>query len=280
MDQQNTARPTKQAVTLYLRHYMLCLRTIHLMQHTDFLMSRRRAAAISLFSGAGGMDAGFDMAGFDVKLAIEVDPSCCDTLRKNLPSTKVLNRSVNDIDAQEICQLAGVKIGDVDCVFGGPPCQSFSLAGKREGLNDERGRLVFRFVELVRAIRPKLFVLENVKGMVNWEGGIVLKEIERLFEEPLPTGERYSVQHKVLNAANFGVPQNRERVFVVGNRMSKEYRFPKPTHLPIGKPRSNGERDIVTVGEALDGLPKADAPSKTALRVSQTIKGRIEKHGY
>ena len=243
-------------------------------------MFRKKPNAISLFSGAGGMDAGFAMAGFDVRLAIEIDPSCCDTLRKNLHSTKILNRSVNEITAAEICAEAGLRIGEVDCIFGGPPCQSFSLAGKREGLNDDRGKLVFRFVELIREIRPKAFVLENVKGMVNWEGGIVLREIESLFEKPLPTGERYTVQHKVLNSANFGVPQKRERVFVVGSRLKEQYNFPEPTHVPNGKIGTNSEKQFVTVGDALSGLPEADAPSKTAQRVSETIKGRIAKHGY
>ncbi len=226
------------------------------------------------------MDAGFEMAGFDVKLAIEIDPSCCDTLNKNLKSTLVWNRSVNDVDAQEICDATGLKIGDIDCVFGGPPCQSFSLAGKREGLNDERGQLVFRFLELVRELRPKTFVLENVKGMVNWQGGLVLEEIQRLFEEPLETGERYSVQHKVLNSADFGVPQIRERVFVVGNRIDAEFSFPKATHVPKEKELINGEKHYATVGVALKKLPEADAPSETAVRVSRTISGRIEKHGY
>ena len=176
--------------------------------------------------------------------------------------------------------MSGLKFGQIDCIFGGPPCQSFSLAGRREGLNDERGLLVFRFIDLVRELRPKTFVLENVKGMVNWQGGIVLQEVERMLEEPLPTGEKYQVRHSVLNAANYGVPQNRERVFIVGSRLKSTYKFPKPTHA--ARPEDHDEilKPHVTVGDALHGLPKADAPSKTALRVSQSIKGRIEKHGY
>lgn len=219
------------------------------------------------------MDAGFDMAGFDVRLAIEIDPSCCDTLRANLPHTTVLERSVTDITATEICEESDLKVGEIDCVFGGPPCQSFSLAGKREGLNDDRGQLVFRFIELVRELRPKTFVLENVKGMVNWQGGVVIDEITRRAAAPLLTGETYKIDYQVLNAAAYGVAQNRERVFVVGHRLSKNFYFPAPTH-------SNNEGDVVTVGDALGSLPKASAPSATALRVSQTIKGRIEKHGY
>ncbi|MEL7463308.1 MAG: DNA cytosine methyltransferase [Pseudomonadota bacterium] len=239
-----------------------------------------KPTAISLFAGAGGMDAGFHQAGFDVKLAIEIDPSCCETLRHNMKSTRVVHGDINALSSEEICELSGLKAGFIDCVFGGPPCQSFSLAGRREGLNDERGLLVFRFIEIVRELRPKTFVLENVKGMVNWQGGIVLREIEKMLAEPLPTGESYEVKHSVLNAADFGVPQNRERVFIVGSRTGKEYRFPLATHSAKSMEQRLSLKPHVTVGEALGGLPKADAPSETALRVSRTIKGRIDKHGY
>ncbi|WP_377512216.1 DNA cytosine methyltransferase [Octadecabacter sp. R77987] len=243
-------------------------------------VNKEKPTAISFFSGAGGMDAGFFAAGFDVKLAIEIDPSCCDTLRNNLPQTMVANRDINEISAAEICELSSLKVGQIDCIFGGPPCQSFSLAGRREGLNDERGMLVFKFIELVRELKPKTFVLENVKGMVSWQAGTVLRKVEQMFAEPLDSGEKYSVQHLVLNSADYGVPQNRERVFIVGSRLETAYRFPEPTH---GARNVDHERKLephVTVGQALEDLPKADAPSKTALRVSKTIKGRIEKHGY
>ncbi len=240
----------------------------------------KKPTAISFFSGAGGMDAGFCMAGFDVRLAVEIDPSCCNTLRHNLKGTKIVNDDISMLTSDEICRMAGLRAGEIDCVFGGPPCQSFSLAGKREGLNDERGLLVFRFIELVRELRPKTFLLENVKGMVNWQDGIVLRRIEAMLEEPLSTGESYNVQHNVLNAADYGVPQNRERVFIIGSRLTSSYHFPKPTHDATADEGDHAHIPHVTVGQALHGMPKADAPSKTALRVSQTIKGRIEKHGY
>lgn len=243
-------------------------------------MQTKKPTAISFFSGAGGMDAGFHLAGFDVRLAVEIDPSCCDTLQYNLKHTKIVNKDINKLSSEEICEMSGLKSGQIDCVFGGPPCQSFSLAGRREGLNDERGLLVFRFIELVRELRPKTFVLENVKGMVNWQGGVVLQGVERMLKEPLPTGEKYQVQHSVLNAADFGVPQNRERVFIVGSRLKAAYKFPEPTHAAQPTADNKALKPHMTVGQALRGLPEADTPSKTALRVSQTIKGRIEKHGY
>ena len=240
----------------------------------------KKPTAISFFAGAGGMDAGFHLAGFDVKLAVEIDPSCCDTLRHNLKRSKIVNKDINKLSADEICEMSGLKAGHIDCIFGGPPCQSFSLAGRREGINDERGLLVFRFIELVQELRPKTFVIENVKGMVNWQGGIVLEQIEKMLEAPLPTGEQYHVQHSVLNAANYGVPQRRERVFIVGSRLQATYKFPEPTHIENPEKHEKIRKPHVTVGYALRELPEADAPSKAALRVSQTIKGRIEKHGY
>lgn len=240
-------------------------------------MATKRPTAVSFFSGAGGMDAGFSMAGFDVRLAVEIDPSCCDTLRKNLPETKVLNEDINRLSPEEICQASGLEVGNIDCIFGGPPCQSFSLAGRREGLNDERGLLVFRFIELVRALRPRMFVMENVKGMANWNGGYVLDEIERRFKEPLASGDVYKVQHKILNAASYGVPQSRERIFIVGSRLKRDFRFPEATH---GLTKTGDLRPFVTVGDALLHLPPADEPSEAAARVSRSIKGRILKHGY
>lgn len=236
--------------------------------------------AISLFSGAGGMDIGFEAAGFKTLLAIEKDPSCCKTLRANLPvHTRVLEADVRDVTGDRLLEELGMKRGDVDMIYGGPPCQSFSLAGKREGLNDPRGMLVGEFIRLVHEILPKAFVMENVKGMVNWEGGRVLNFIEESFADPIEWDGRsvsFRTQHQVLNAADHGVPQFRERIFIIGNRMSKQFAFPEPTNGPADmflKP-------YVTVGETLGLLPEASEPSETALRVSGTIKARIASHGY
>jgi len=236
--------------------------------------------AISLFSGAGGMDIGFEAAGFKTLVAIERDPSCCKTLRANLPiHTRVMEADVREVSGEQLLKELGLARGDVDMIYGGPPCQSFSLAGKREGLNDPRGMLVGEFIRLVHEILPKAFVMENVKGMVNWEGGRVLDFIEESFTDPIEWDGRsvsFRTQHQVLNAADHGVPQFRERIFIIGNRMSKQFTFPAPTHGPVDmflKP-------YATVGDTLGLLPEASEPSETALRVSGTIKARIASHGY
>lgn len=231
--------------------------------------------AISIFSGAGGMDIGMSKAGFDVKLCVEIDPACCDTLRANLKNTKVLNEDISKVSGAQLLETAQIEFGHLDMLFGGPPCQSFSLAGNRKGLEDERGKLVFDFVRLVKQMAPKVFVMENVSAMASWQKGEVLKAIEREFESEFTYGAmnmKYKVTHGVLNSVDFGAPQKRKRIFVIGNRLGKPFEFPEATY--------GSEKPYVTVKEALKELPEADPPSKTALRVSQTIPGRRASHGY
>jgi len=248
---------------------------------------KNRPKVISLFSGAGGMDIGFEEAGFDIAVAVEFDPSCCDTLKKNRPKTPVIQGDISELDTAHILKVGGLKVLEPGLVIGGPPCQSFSLAGKRLGMDEPRGRLVLEFIRIVRESLPLAFVMENVKGMANWHKGEALEAIEDALKEPIiHKGKKYkyTIQHKVLNAVNYGVPQLRERIFLVGNRIEKEFTFPKPTHGSISDQISIFEDDklkkIVTVGEVISILPPADEPSEMAKRVSQTIKGRIKKHGY
>ena len=242
---------------------------------------------ISLFSGAGGMDIGFGMAGFQTVVAVEYDKSCCDTLKKNNPDLNVIHGDITKIKTTEILKRGGLKKTEPALVIGGPPCQSFSLAGKRMGMDDSRGLLVLEFIRVVRESLPKVFVMENVKGMVNWEKGKAIQAIMNEISEPIIfDGIQYSydVSIAVLNAADYGAPQFRERVFLVGNRMGKKFQFPEPTHCN----QSNGTIDLfskrkkpyTTVWDAIGKLPPADKPSETALRVSKTIKERIINHGY
>lgn len=242
---------------------------------------------ISLFSGAGGMDIGFGMAGFQTAVAVEYDKSCCETLKKNNPNLNIIHGDISSIKTSDILKKGGLQITEPALVIGGPPCQSFSLAGKRMGMEDSRGKLVLEFIRVVRESLPKVFVMENVKGMVNWEKGKAIAAILNEISQPIiHEGIEYSydVNIAVLNASDYGVPQFRERVFLVGNRMGKKFQFPEPTHCN----QSNGTIDLFnkkkqpysTVWEAIGDLPPADEPSETALRVSKTIKKRIIKHGY
>lgn len=241
---------------------------------------------ISLFSGAGGMDIGFEEAGFEIAVAVEFDSSCCDTLRKNRPNTPVIEGDVSKLDTVHILEIAGLKVLEAGLVIGGPPCQSFSLAGKRLGMDEPRGRLVLEFIRIVRESLPLAFVMENVKGMANWHQGAALTAIENALKEPIVyDGKKYeyTIQHKVLNAVNYGVPQQRERIFLVGNRVNRDFVFPTPSHGYSNNQSAlfaDDLKKISTVGEALSVLPPADEPSDMAKRISQTIKDRIQKHGY
>ncbi|MEM1260379.1 MAG: DNA (cytosine-5-)-methyltransferase, partial [Bacteroidota bacterium] len=216
---------------------------------------------ISLFSGAGGMDIGFEQAGFEIVLAVEKDLACCNTLKKNKPDLNVLQGDVSELTGKEILNLANLKRTEAAMVIGGPPCQSFSLAGKRKGMDDERGKLVLEFARLVKEILPVAFVMENVKGMVNWNNGAAIQEIIASFETKIPyqgLDYSYSVKNEVLNGANFGLPQFRERLFLVGNRVGVKYSFPKPTHGPnSGLNLFDDLKEYNSVWDAIGHLPPA-----------------------
>lgn len=220
------------------------------------------------------MDIGFRRAGFEIAVAVEIDVSCCETLRANDPNMPIINKSILDVSAQEILDTAGLQVGEAALVIGGPPCQSFSLAGLRKGLNDERGRLLFEYVRIVRDTLPKGFVLENVKGLTNWDEGRAMRVLLDELEKPiLYEGKeyRYTISTpQVLNAVEYDVPQYRERLIIVGNREGKRFLYPAPHVFEPHK----------TVWDAIGGLPEPEAPSKNALRIAETIKDRREKYGY
>ncbi|TWX64876.1 DNA (cytosine-5-)-methyltransferase [Colwellia demingiae] len=249
-------------------------------------MSKNRKV-ISLFSGAGGMDIGFKDAGFEISVAVEQDPSCCNTLRLNNPDLVVIEGDVNNVSTDHILESAKLKPLEAALVIGGPPCQSFSLAGKRMGMDDDRGKLLLEFSRVVREALPVAFVMENVKGMLNWEKGKAIEAVLNEFKEPVifrGKEYRYDVTYKVLNSAAYGVPQKRERLFIIGNRVGKAFNFPEATHTSLADTGTDlfasSLQPFATAWDAFGDLPPADEPSETAKRVSQSIKGRIEKHGY
>lgn len=234
----------------------------------------KRLPVISLFSGAGGLDIGFERAGFSIAVAIEIDPSCCDTLKTNRPDLPIINRDITGVSSEEILTTAELRPLEAALVIGGPPCQSFSLAGLRKGLDDERGKLLFEFVRVVRETLPFGFVFENVKGLKSWDSGRALKLLIEELSKPIEydgTTYIYTIADpKVLNAVDYGVPQFRERLILVGNRGGLDFTYP----ATIGK----SERK--TVRDAIGGLPEPDAPSEMARIVAKSIKGRRERYGY
>jgi DNA (cytosine-5)-methyltransferase 1 len=233
----------------------------------------QRPLAIDLFAGAGGMSLGFEQAGFDVVAAVEIDPIHCATHEFNFPDCAVIAQSVADLSAAEIRRRAGIGATPIDCVFGGPPCQGFSMIGRRV-LDDPRNRLVLDFVRLVDELDARTFVFENVKGLTVGKSRALLEELVAAFEK---RGYRVAEPWQVLNAANFGVPQSRERLFLIGTRKGEAMpRYPAPTTT-----RADGKRPIPNLpvgpscGEAIGDLPDADRFSVLA----ETDAVRTQKYG-
>lgn len=176
---------------------------------------------IDLFSGVGGLSLGFEMAGFTVVLANEYDASIADAYVKNRPNTKMI---VNDITKLPIDSTFYPYKNKVDLIVGGPPCQGFSQKGKRKTIHDERNFLFRYYYEVVSLVKPTYFVMENVPNLLTAENGYFKKEITELFESL-----GYTISSDVLNAADFGVPQNRKRAVIIGKLGSKAVELPTPS---------------------------------------------------
>lgn len=202
-----------------------------------------RPIGIDLFAGAGGLSLGFENAGFDIAAAVEIDPIHCATHEFNFPYCKTICRSVLDIGGADIRRMAGIGVKDIAVVFGGAPCQGFSMTGKR-ALDDPRNALVHHFVRLVLELQPAYFAFENVKGLTVGNQRQVLDEMFESFGE---AGYRVLLPYEVLNAADYGVPQKRHRLFLLGARADRAL-----PHYP--EPR----KKHVTVAQAIGDLPEAD----------------------
>ena len=203
----------------------------------------RRPIGIDLFAGAGGLSLGFEQAGFDVAAAVEIDPIHCATHEFNFPKSTAICASVIDLTGTEIRRRAGLGKTDIDVVFGGAPCQGFSLMGKRS-FDDPRNQLVFHYVRLVNELRPKYCVFENVKGLTLGAHARFLAEIVEALQ-----ASSYDVllPYQVLNAADFSVPQDRRRLFLIAARNG----LPLPSYPTINSQRT-------TVADAISDLPDAD----------------------
>lgn len=178
---------------------------------------------ISLFSGAGGLDLGFKNAGFEIVIANEYDKSIWETYEKN-HSTPLIKGDIRKINSDEFLKVSKT----IDGIIGGPPCQSWSEAGALRGISDDRGKLFFEFIRLLEDIQPKFFVAENVSGMMSKRHLEAVQNIINLFGN---AGIGYDVFIQTLNASDYGVPQDRKRVFYVGFRKDLQVKFEFPTPL-------------------------------------------------
>lgn len=239
--------------------------------------NNEKYTVISLFSGAGGLDIGLEQAGFDTVLCIENDINCRTTLKHNRPNWKVFDTSIKykngensirepgnirDIDVNEVLDFIDAKPREITLVVGGAPCQPFSNMGKKQGQHDEKnGDLFLEFVRMVRGIKPKAFIFENVAGITQNKHMDVLGYMIKNFE-----GSGYGISSAILNAANYGVPQRRERFFLIGIQNCENPAFPLPTHSKDDKTWDSFVRDLdnkpvynpkkwLSVSEAFKKLP-------------------------
>lgn len=216
---------------------------------------------IDLFCGAGGMSKGFEQAGFQNVFSIEIDPVYAKTYKNNFPNHKVIVEDVKDVTNEQVRNLIGNRT--IDVIVGGPPCQGFSIAGKigRTFAEDERNYLFKEFVRFVKVISPKVFVMENVARMATHLNGKTIKEIVKTFEE---AGMGYRVSWRILNAAEYHVPQERRRIFIVGVRkdLQGDFQFPLPEDVRISVREAIGDLPELHSGECSD-IPNHNAMNHT-----------------
>ncbi|MFI0472019.1 DNA cytosine methyltransferase [Halomonas sp. HMF6819] len=231
--------------------------------------------AISLFSGIGGLDFGFEAAGFQTKVALELDGTACQTMRLNRPEWNVIEDDVNHISSAYLLERAGLSTGEPDVLIGGPPCQPFSkssywVSGDSLRLDDPRADTLTGYLRVLRDTLPKAFLLENVSGLAfkNKDEGLrlLIEGIEKINRE---TGTNYRVTWKSLKCANYGVPQTRERVFMVGAREGQSFNFPSETHCSANDLSEDLFSDKLphnTAWDAIGGLAEP-SPNEKGLSV-------------
>ncbi len=254
---------------------------------------------VSLFSGAGGLDIGLEQAGFRTAVCVENDLNCRMTLRHNRPewllfdkSTKMVDGAITtrepgdirQIEVEELLDFAGLKKGKVALVVGGAPCQPFSNIGKKQGEQDEKnGDLFLEFVRMVKGIQPEAFIFENVAGIIQSKHSNVLQYMFEQFE-----GSGYGLAYSLVNAANYGVPQRRERFILIGIKDVKAPAFPLPTHMKDQVAWKNFVKELdqipstlpknwVSVKEAFAKLPLGyeQRSDYAVMNISDVVKHRM-----
>ena len=242
--------PTKEPVTLYARTAVL----------------DGGPTCVDLFSGAGGLAEGFRQAGWRVVAATDVDAGASATFRRNFPEASFFEGPISKVTAKKLMAETALKPGELGCLIGGPPCQSFSYSNHQRSADDERARLFRQYLKIVATLLPKTLVMENVPGMLSVGGGSIVSAIKRKLKKL-----GYELAIRILYAEDYGVPQQRRRVFVVASRVGDPADiFPDATHGPAPKPSEEANAYVhrwsppegttlpkfVTVGEAISDLPQ------------------------
>jgi DNA (cytosine-5)-methyltransferase 1 len=219
--------------------------------------------AIDLFCGAGGLSEGFRQAGFHVLAGQDYDNQAGATFTATHPDATFIGGPIQDVTPEQLLKTAGVKRGEIDVIVGGPPCQGYSVYNHQRGENDPRASLFREYLRIVEGVQPRWLVMENVTGITSVAGGNIVREI---FDGMASLG--YRVVMKVLRAEEYGVPQERRRVFFIATRTDSPILFPQPTHGPELEP-------FVTVWDAISDLPvlingERDAGPQTYARKPQS----------
>jgi DNA (cytosine-5)-methyltransferase 1 len=222
-------------------------------QKKDKDMQNKKATGIELFGGGGGLALGLEQAGIEHVAVVEFDHEACNTLRKNRPEWNVIEADIHNVDFKGYA-------GSVDLVSGGAPCQSFSYAGKKLGFGDTRGTLFAEFARCVDEVKPKMFLFENVRGLLSHDKGRTYQTIEHVF-----SSQGYTVRHQILNACYYGVGQKRQRVIVIGIRNdlvdSIHFEYPTP------------DEEWTTLRDALKDVPESEGQqfSENKRRVMELV---------
>jgi DNA (cytosine-5)-methyltransferase 1 len=253
---------------------------------------KKQKKCISLFSGGGGLDLGLEAAGFETIMATDIDEHSCIALNTNkinsiahgrdfLKNADIVCEDITKLPGEYFLQKLGLKKGELDLMAGGPPCQSFSVFGKRKGRDDPRGQLVFHYLRLIVELQPKAFVFENVYGLLTIEKGEVFKELIHKLANPAH-GLKYEISVHRLNASDYGVPQFRDRVFIIGSRDGKKVaNIPKIT---VEKPDSTSVllpwRTVADGLKKLPGIGDARSHNHTGRKHSERIIERYSNMSF
>lgn len=206
----------------------------------------KKPKVVSLFCGAGGCSLGFQNAGYQIVYASDIDQSAIETYRYNFENTYSEVKDIRELDCQELLNKLSLKSGELDFLIGGPPCQGFSTAGMRFW-DDPRNILLKEYVRCLNELKPKWFLMENVEGLLTSKKGEYIFETAKAFVDL-----GYSIRIEKVYSQEYGVPQRRKRVFIVGNRLNIDFVFPEPVYCATGKIFRNSP---MTVNESLENLP-------------------------
>ena len=231
-------------------------------------MNEIHRTAISLFAGAGGCSLGFKKAGYDIKYAMDIDLSTVETYRRNFPDTECIQADIRDIDFMKLMSYLSLDREELDILIGGPPCQGFSTAGAKFW-EDPRNRLLKSYVYALEMLQPKWFIMENVEGLLTARRGIYIYEVIKAFIEC-----GYYIRVEKVYAQEYGVPQRRKRVFIIGNRLGYDFTFPEPSVKVSGSIFRNSD---ITLYHAIGELPEPASDKETPIQYTTRPQSELQK---